>query len=566
MNAMPPARDFTPDPAAGIAAYIAQQSRLDLLRFITCGSVDDGKSTLIGRLLYESQMVFDDQLAELKTSSARHGTQGEALDLALLVDGLAAEREQGITIDVAYRFFNTDRRRYIVADTPGHEQYTRNMATGASTADLAVLLVDARAGILTQTRRHACIASLMGVRHVVLAVNKMDLVDWDRQRFDSIVADFAGVSALLGFGSVMPIPMSALTGDNVVARSPVMNWYEGPSLLEHLDTVPLSPAAASSGLRLPVQWVNRPNLDFRGYAGLIEAGQVAVGDTVAVAASGQTARVSRILVGATDVDRAGAGRSVTVTLDHEVDVSRGDVLVSLADPLPVADRLEADLVWMDRTPGLPGQSFLIKSATAMAGAVIAAIDYRLDVNTYGQLPATALDSNDIARVTLTLDRPLGIEPFDVTRALGSFILIDRQTNATLAAGMVRKAGRRMPAALDGAPARVDQTARERLNGHPARLVWLTGATGDERQALAGALETRLHRRGKRTYLLDRPDSAAIAPVLVDAGLIVLVTTGGEVPAGATELSVLPGRAVGEAVDAALATISFDADDATLFHL
>ncbi|MCU0881946.1 MAG: GTP-binding protein, partial [Hyphomonadaceae bacterium] len=487
-------------------------------------------------------------------------------DLALLVDGLAAEREQGITIDVAYRFFNTDRRRYIVADTPGHEQYTRNMATGASTADLAVLLVDARTGILTQTRRHACIASLLGVAHVVLAVNKMDLVGWSRERFDSIVDDFAGVAADLGFVSITPIPMSALTGDNVVTRSPLMDWYRGPSLLDHLDTVPLAPVGLSGALRLPVQWVNRPHLDFRGYAGLIEAGKVAVGDTLAVSASGQTAKVARILIGATDVGEAAAGRSVTITLDREVDVSRGDVLVSAADPLPGADLLEADIVWMDARAGLPGRSMLIKCGTASAGAAMSAIDYRLDVNTFARMPATALASNDIARVTLTLDRALGIEPFGITRALGSFILIDRQTNATLAAGMVRGAGRHAASRVGSTQVRVDQTARERLNGHPAKLVWLTGASRQDRQAVAQALELRLHHKGKRTFLLDHADSATIAPVLVEAGLIVIASADGDVPHGATRLAVQPERPVADAVEAALAAISFDADDGTLFHL
>lgn len=577
------------DAVAAIDAYVAEQSRLDLLRFITCGSVDDGKSTLIGRLLYESKLIFDDQLEELEASSKKHGTQGGAMDFALLVDGLAAEREQGITIDVAYRFFNTDRRKFIVADTPGHEQYTRNMVTGASTADVAVILIDARYGVLTQTRRHSLIASLVGVRHVVLAINKMDLCSWEQARFDEIVASYQAVGEGLGFASITAIPMSALTGDNVVVRSAAMAWYKGPTLLDYLETVPVTEAKSGASFRFPVQWVNRPNLDFRGFSGLIESGTISVGDAISITPSGQRANVARIILGQQDLASASAGRSVTITLDREVDVSRGDLLVGADAPVEAVDQVVASLVWMDVSTGHVGRSYLLKTGTSLVGATITAIAHRLDVNSFDKSPARALAVNDVSEVTLTLDRPVGIESFATSKGLGSFILIDRQSNATLAAGMVISASRRSASSM-AIPARIDRAARARLNGHLGKLLWLTGTDAPALTALGGVLEARLHQRGYRVWQLNQAtqvgtDPAAAAAMMVDAGLVVIAILPEVAPPsiGADDLVVvsvgLPAAANEGALllthselgpdhlaNQILASVSFVLPDETLFYL
>src|SRR5215217_4386019 len=425
-----------------VRSWLAQQEAKELLRFITCGSVDDGKSTLIGRLLYESKQIFDDQLAALESDSKRHGTQGERIDFALLVDGLSAEREQGITIDVAYRFFSSAKRKFIVADTPGHEQYTRNMVTGASTADLAVLLVDARKGVLTQTRRHSYLASLVGIRRFVLAVNKMDLVDFDQGAFDAIVADYREFAAKIGIDEWVAIPLSGLTGDNVTSRSEAMPWYAGPSLLEHLDTVPLdADAEAAKPLRMPVQWVNRPDQNFRGFAGQIATGVVVRAQDIRVLPSGRTTRIERIVTADGDLEQAVAGQSVTLTFTHEVDCSRGDVIASANDPPQAADQFEATIVWMDEEEMLPGRGYWLKLATQTVTATVHAPKYEVNVNSLEHLAAKALGLNAIGVAEIATDRELVFEPYAAedgppNRTLGGFILIDKLSNRTVAAGML----------------------------------------------------------------------------------------------------------------------------------
>jgi bifunctional enzyme CysN/CysC len=515
----------------------------DLLRFITCGSVDDGKSTLIGRLLYDTQALLDDQLAAVTADSRRWGTQGEALDLALLVDGLAAEREQGITIDVAYRPFSTAQRRFIVADTPGHEQYTRNMATGASTADAAVLLVDARQGVLTQTRRHSHIVHLLGVRHLLLAVNKMDLVGHDEAVFRRIEAEYRAFAGGLGLGGVAAVPVSALTGDNVARRSGAMPWYEGPTLLDWLHQCPVEGSAAQrQPLRLPVQWVNRPHAEFRGYSGLIAAGQLRPGDRVRVQPAGRETTVARIVGTHGDRPLAVAGESVTVTLADAVDVSRGDLLSAANAPAEVADQFEAHLVWMHEEPLLPGRSWLLKLGTATVGASVTEIRHRVDVDTQAQAAARTLALNEIGLCRLALDRALPFEPYTVNRSLGGFILIDRLSQQTVGAGMLRFALRRAhnihPQALD-----VDKAARARLLGQTPVVLWFTGLSGAGKSSIANRVTQRLHARGHATALLDGDNLrhglnrdlgftdadrvenirrvVEVARLMVDAGLIVL---------------------------------------------
>ena len=419
-----------------ILAYLKSQEEKSLLRFITCGSVDDGKSTLIGRLLWDSKMVFEDQLAALEADSKRVGTQGGAIDYALLLDGLQAEREQGITIDVAYRFFSTDRRKFIVADTPGHEQYTRNMVTGASTAQVAVILVDARKGLLTQTRRHSFLVSLVGIRHVVLAINKMDLIEYDQGRFDAILADYKKFAAPLGFASVAAIPISALNGDNIIEKSPQTPWYTGPTLMNHLETVEVEGDNRHQPFRLPVQWVNRPHLDFRGFCGTVAAGTVRPGDEVQVASSGRTSRVARIVTMNGDLQEATAGQAVTLTLADEIDVSRGDLLAAPDAPPLHTRHPEAHLVWMSDEPLQPGQMYLVKTATAITPGRVTRVEYAVDVNTLEQKQVPALGLNEIGVARLELDRPVAFDPYRQNRDTGSFILIDRFTNATVAAGMV----------------------------------------------------------------------------------------------------------------------------------
>jgi len=419
-----------------ILAYLKSQEEKSLLRFITCGSVDDGKSTLIGRLLWDSKMVFEDQLATLEADSKRVGTQGGAIDYALLLDGLQAEREQGITIDVAYRFFSTDKRKFIVADTPGHEQYTRNMVTGASTARAAVILVDARKGLMTQTRRHSFLVSLVGIRHVVLAVNKMDLVDFDQQRFDAIVRDYEQFSAPLGFATISAIPISALNGDNMIETSPNTPWYTGPSLMTCLETIQVEGDSRSQPFRLPVQWVNRPHLDFRGFCGTIASGTVRPGDELRVASSGRTSKVARIVTMNGDLAEALVGQAITLTLEDEIDISRGDMLAAPDAPPLHTRHPEAHLVWMHDEPLQPGQIYLVKTATALTPGRVTGVQYVVDVNTLEQKQAPTLGLNEIGMVRLELDRPVVFDPYNQNRDTGSFILIDRFSNATVAAGMV----------------------------------------------------------------------------------------------------------------------------------
>ncbi|WP_427184282.1 sulfate adenylyltransferase subunit CysN [Bordetella bronchialis] len=528
-------------PPASIEAFIAQQQQQDLLRFITCGSVDDGKSTLIGRMLWDAQMLFDDQLASLKLESRKYGTQGEDIDFALLVDGLAAEREQGITIDVAYRFFATQRRKFIVADTPGHEQYTRNMVTGASTADVAVLLVDARHGILTQTRRHAYLVSLVGIRHVVVAVNKMDLVGYDKAVFTRIEEAFRSFAESLGFDSITVIPVSALKGDNITSRSAHTHWYAGPTLIGYLETVQPK-AAVSDRFVFPVQWVNRPNSSFRGFSGTVAEGAIAVDDEVRVTHSGQVAKVAEIVTMDGALQQARAGQPVTLRLDREIDISRGDVLSRAAQPLETTDQLEATLVWMHEDAGLTGRTYDIKLATQWATCTLTTIKYKTDVNTLAHEAARSLALNDIGVCNIAISRPVAYDTYQNSRSLGSFILVDRYTKATVAAGMVRHTLRRAENVHRQAVT-VDRAARERLNGHAGKVVWFTGLSGSGKSTVANALEIALHARGQRTYLLDGDNVrqglnkdlgfteadrvenirrvAEVARLMLDAGLVVL---------------------------------------------
>jgi bifunctional enzyme CysN/CysC len=530
--------------ARDIGAYLHAQEHKSLLRFITCGSVDDGKSTLIGRLLYESKLIFDDQLTQLAADSRRVGTRGGELDFALLVDGLAAEREQGITIDVAYRFFSTERRKFIVADTPGHEQYTRNMVTGASTADLAVILVDARKGVLVQTRRHSYLVHLIGIPRIVLAVNKMDLVGYSQQSFAQIVAEYREFAGRLGLTDITPIPLSAVHGDNVITRSGNTPWYAGPALLEHLETVEVDSGLARQPFRLPVQWVNRPNAEFRGFAGLITEGSVRRGDRLRVLPSGRESRVARIVVAGGDLESATAGQSVTLTLDAEVDISRGDVLAAADAPPQVADQFEATIVWLQEEPMLQGRTYLMKAGTRTVSATVTPLKHRVNVNTLEHEPAERLELNDIGVCELELDRPIPFESYAESRALGSFILIDRLTNNTAGAGLINFALRRSQnvhwQALD-----VDKPLRARLKGQKACVLWLTGLSGAGKSTIANRIEKRLAAAGRHTYLLDGDNVrhglnkdlgftaqdrvenirrvAEVARLMVDAGLIVLVS-------------------------------------------
>ena len=483
-----------------IAGYMARQADKHTLRFITCGSVDDGKSTLIGRLLYESKLIFDDQLAALAADSRKFGTQGDAFDFALLVDGLAAEREQGITIDVAYRYFATDRRKFIVADTPGHEQYTRNMATGASTATLAIIMIDARKGVLAQTRRHAFIAALLGIKHVVLAVNKMDLVDYAENVFGTIASDFMALNETLGFADIQPIPISALEGDNVIAASVNMPWYEGPSLLTHLEEVDV-PDDNQGPLRLPVQYVIRPDQDFRGYAGRIAGGTVAAGDPLKILPSGQEATVSQVYVGEVAQDRASAGQSVSVTLQGEFDISRGDMLVAADKPAEIADQFRATIIWMDQREMLPGRAYIMKTEGRSATATLAKPRFRINVNNYEQQPVDTLALNDIASCNISLDRAIAFDSYETNRTTGSFILIDPETNATAGVGMIKFALRRSQnihwQALD-----IDKAQRAMAKGQKPVVLWFTGLSGSGKSTIANIVEKKLHAMGRHTMLLD----------------------------------------------------------------
>ena len=472
-----------------------------LLRFLTCGSVDDGKSTLIGRLLFDTRGVLDDQLATLRRDSRRHGSTGGDIDLSLLVDGLEAEREQGITIDVAYRFFATPRRRFVVADTPGHEQYTRNMATGASNADLAVMLVDARKGVLTQTRRHAFIAGLMGIRHVVLAVNKIDLAGFSEQRFEAIAAEFRAGAADLGFRTVQAIPLSARHGDNVVAPSVNTPWYAGPSLLSYLEGVSVEEEALSRPFRMPVQWVNRPGLDFRGYSGTVASGHAHPGQRVVVQPAGTEAEILRIVTMDGAQPSAGAGDAVTLVLDREIDVSRGDVLAAADAPAAVADALSARLIWLHDTPLAAGREYLVKLGTQSLPGAVSRIRHRIDVNTREAVSTDTLRLNDLGHVELRLQAPVAFEPYAESRDLGGFILIDRLTNATVGVGMV---GAALHVATDitWQALDVDRAARGRLDGQRPAVLWFTGLSGAGKSTVANLVERRLHALGRHTYVLD----------------------------------------------------------------
>lgn len=525
-------------------AYLAEQERKSLLRFLTCGSVDDGKSTLIGRLLYDTKLIFEDQLVTLERDSRRHGTTGDDIDFALLVDGLEAEREQGITIDVAYRFFTTEKRKFIVADTPGHEQYTRNMATGASTADLAVLLVDARAGIVTQTRRHAFIAALLGIRHVVLALNKIDLVGYDAARFEEIRATFATFAERFGFETLAAIPISARYGDNVTTRSPNTAWYSGPTLIEHLESVDVSSDAAAKPFRMPVQWVNRPNLDFRGFSGTIASGTVRTGDQIVSAASGRTSIVKRIVTMDGDLDAAFAGEAVTLTLADEIDLSRGDVIAAASARPEVSDQFAAHVVWMNDAPLLPGRPYLLKSGTRTVTAQVTEIKYKVDVNTFDHLAAKSLDLNEVGFCNLSLSTPIAFDAYADNRETGAFILIDRLSNATVAAGMI-SFGLRRATNIHRQALEVNKAARATLKGQKPAVLWFTGLSGSGKSTVANLVEKKLHALGHHTYMLDGDNVrhglnrdlgftdadrvenirrvAEAAKLFVDAGLIVLVS-------------------------------------------
>ena len=527
---------------AQVDAYVDNQSQLDLLRFITCGSVDDGKSTLIGRMLYEAQMIFEDQVTSLQSDSKKVGTQGGDIDFSLLVDGLAAEREQGITIDVAYRFFNTNNRKFIVADTPGHEQYTRNMVTGASTADVAIILIDASQGVLTQTRRHSFIASLLGIEHVVLAVNKMDLVDFSEDRFNATCDEYQALSKHLAFKSVTPIPLSALKGDNVIERSGRMDWYRGPTLLGFLETVNIRETLNQHAFRFPVQWVNRPHADFRGFSGTVVAGSIQPGDAIRALPSGQIASIDRIILSTNDLDQAVTDQAVTLTLDREIDLSRGDLIVSAEAPCEVSDQFKAELVWMDNEPGYVGRRYILQLGTSKANASLSEIKFKYDVNTFEKLQGRELSFNEIANVQITLDAEIPFEAYTDCPGLGAFILIDRYSNATVAAGIIRFALRRSSNVHRQALS-VNRASREKLSGHRGRVAWLTGLSGSGKSTIASAAEQTLHEQGYRTYILDGDNIrhglskdlgftvadrvenirriAEVAKLMMDAGVIVI---------------------------------------------
>ncbi len=473
----------------------------DLLRILTCGSVDDGKSTLIGRLLYDTRLIPEDQLRTLVHDSRKFGTTGEELDLALLVDGLEAEREQGITIDVAYRFFATDRRVFIVADTPGHEQYTRNMATGASNCDLAVILIDARKGVLTQTRRHSYICSMMGIRHVVVAVNKIDLVDYSVERFQQVVESYLGFAASLGFASITAIPMSARYGDNVTSRSERMRWYEGPTLLEHLESVEVHDALEGKPFRFPVQWVNRPGLDFRGFSGTVASGKVRPGDRVVVASSGREARVARLVTYGGDLPEARAGDAVTITLEEEIDVARGDVLAHATARPEVVDQFAAQILWMSEEAMLPGRSYLMRIGTKYVPARVTRLKHRVDVNSLEHIAARTLELNEVGVCNVATATPVAFDAYAENRETGAFILIDRFTHATAGAGMI-SFGLRRATNVHRQSLLIDKAARERLNGHKAAILWFTGLSGSGKSTIANVVERELHGRGAHTYLLD----------------------------------------------------------------
>jgi bifunctional enzyme CysN/CysC len=536
--------EIIPESDEGIRAYMKAQEHKSLLRFLTCGSVDDGKSTLIGRLLYDTKLIFEDQLATLKNDSKKHGTTGEEFDFALLVDGLEAEREQGITIDVAYRFFATPKRKFIVADTPGHEQYTRNMATGASSADVAVILIDARQGVLKQTRRHSFIVSQLGIKHIALAVNKIDLVGYSEETFNRIVAEYRAFAASLGFETITPVPLSARYGDNVTTRSEHMPWYNGPTLLTFLETVETAADAEARPFRFPVQYVNRPNLDFRGFAGTIASGKIAKGDTIVAAKSGASSKVKRIVVHGGDREEAIAGEAVTLVLEDEIEVSRGNILVAPDSRPHVADQFAANLIWFDNEPLFPGRPYLLRTETDQIPATVSAIKHRIDVNTFVHEAAKTLSMNEIGECNLSLQAPLAFDTYAENRLTGAFVLIDRVTNATVAAGMIlhplRRASNVHWQALD-----VTNASRAEQKQQKALTLWFTGLSGSGKSTIANMLDKRLFALGKHATLLDGDNVrhglnrdlgftegdrvenirrvAEVARLMTDAGLITMVS-------------------------------------------
>lgn len=562
--------------SADILSYLKAQEEKGMLRFITCGSVDDGKSTLIGRLLWDSKMIFEDQLAALETDSRRVGTQGDNIDYALLLDGLQAEREQGITIDVAYRFFATDKRKFIVADTPGHEQYTRNMVTGASTAQVAVILIDARKGVLTQTRRHSYLVSLVGIRHVVLAINKMDLVDYNEERFAEIRREYEAFAAGLGFDQIAAIPLSALQGDNVLQRSERTPWYQGPTLMDYLETVQVADVAEQKPFRMRVQWVNRPNLDFRGFCGTLASGIIHPGDEVVIASSGRTSKVARIVTMDGDLPRAVAGQAVTLTLSDEIDISRGDMLAAPQEPPYQADRLEAKLVWLHDEALQPGRSYLLKAGSSVSPAQVGELQFKVNVNTLEQEPGETLQLNEVGVCSLSLSKPIAFDSYRENRGTGNFILIDRLTNATVGAGMIHQPLQRS-AAEPWQTLQVTPAKRAEQKGQKARILWFSGSNADQARSLAELVERKLHVLGRHTYLLDEQKlrqglnsdigadaaehvrrSVEAARLLAEAGLVVLVaiegsgTTARELPrrvAGSTEFVEVYLKGAQEAVAA-----------------
>ncbi|MCC5966346.1 MAG: sulfate adenylyltransferase subunit CysN [Natronohydrobacter sp.] len=488
--------------AEDIDAYLDTHQHKTMLRFITCGSVDDGKSTLIGRLLYDSKMIFEDQLATLEADSRRVGTQGANIDFALLVDGLAAEREQGITIDVAYRFFATEKRKFIVADTPGHEQYTRNMVTGASTADLAVILIDARKGVLTQTRRHSYLAHLLGIRHLVLAVNKMDLIGYDQAAYDRILADYRAFADSIGVTDFTPIPISGLAGDNITTRSTNTPWHDGPTLLEYLETVELDQTTdQQKPFRMQVQWVNRPNLDFRGFAGTIAAGQIAVGDEIRVLPSGKTSTISRIVTLDGDLDVAVAGQAVTLCLADEIDCSRGQVITAANSPVEVADQFEASVIWMDEDTLVPGRAYWLKLGPLTVSATVAQPKYQINVNTMEHLAAKTLDLNAIGVANITTDREIPFAPYQDSRDLGGFILIDKMTNRTVGAGLIHFALRRAQN-IHWQATDISRDHHASMKNQKPMVLWMTGLSGSGKSTIANLVEKKLARMNRHTFLLD----------------------------------------------------------------
>ena len=525
-----------------IEQYISKQAKLDTLRFITCGSVDDGKSTLIGRILFEAKMIFDDQIEALKTVSKKSGTQQGEIDFALLVDGLSAERQQGITIDVAYRYFSTSNRKFIVADTPGHEQYTRNMVTGASTADVAVILVDARHGILAQTRRHSIICSSLGIRKVLLAINKMDLIDYDQSTFETIFGDYKKFAQNLEFTDIMAIPVSALKGDNITQLSTHMSWYKGATLIGQLENIVPENNTNNSPLRLPIQWVNRPNLDFRGYAGTVENGTAKRGQSVKILPSGERAKITDIVLYKSYLEEAKTGQAVTVLLDRDVDVSRGDILVDAKAPLEIADQFEISLMWMAQEPGFVGRTYKMKIGTSLVNAQIMEIKRKIDINSFHNLAASKLELNDLSVITISIDAAIPFDKYNNSKAMGGLILIDCMTNQTVAAGMINYALRRAnnvhKQMLD-----VNRLARQKLNKHTSKVLWFTGISGSGKSTIANAVEQQLYRKGIRTYILDGDNLrhglnkdlgftdadrvenirrvSEVAKLMVDAGIVVI---------------------------------------------